>query len=199
MRTCRWCGKTGHNRATCPRLKEYTINNPNSWEAKMEAKKQVKKSCCSYCNVEGHKRTKCQIMESDKRNKRIEALEFRHELCNLLSQAGIAPGCLLSGYVYNRQTYNWDYKNFILKDYEWEDACDKRSIPLLIVDDPQTNLVERVSLPELGNILRGSNTRILCGMGVEFATKWNTSRLESSNDKVLKNIYMPYRRGNDHY
>ena len=56
MSYCSYCWGKGHNRSTCPELKEYIRTNPNSYEAQREAEKVARRKArkktprkCGFC------------------------------------------------------------------------------------------------------------------------------------------------------
>ena len=40
---CSFCGERGHNRTGCPKRKQYIKDNPHSWEAIKEQRKQQRR------------------------------------------------------------------------------------------------------------------------------------------------------------
>ena len=65
---CSYCHQQGHNRTTCPTLKEYCEKHPDSWTARKEKNRAEKKKAqlatrgprlCGFCKEAGHTRRKC--------------------------------------------------------------------------------------------------------------------------------------------
>jgi len=98
MRRCSYCYKTGHNRRTCSKLKEYISDNPASYAAqaaKRVAKRRSTTRRCSYCCETGHTKRTCADRSADlvgciKKNRR-----FRRKLRNALARKGFTPGALV--------------------------------------------------------------------------------------------------------
>ena len=67
--TCGYCYDVGHNRRTCPTLKDYIERNPDCYTARVNkrAAEQRKASGrrCSYCAEQGHNRATCKSIKED--------------------------------------------------------------------------------------------------------------------------------------
>ena len=102
---CSYCGQRGHNRATCPKLKEYIKRNPDSWHAhKAKAKKARaeelaprRKSSrrCSYCSERGHTIRTCPKKKDMVAKVTATNKKWRANLVKELNKAGLAPGALV--------------------------------------------------------------------------------------------------------
>jgi len=60
---CSYCYQKGHNRRTCPELKKFIEENPDSWRAVQarDAKARASKRKCSWCNQSGHNARTCPV------------------------------------------------------------------------------------------------------------------------------------------
>ena len=58
---CSFCYQTGHNRRSCPELKKYCDENPDSDWAKFEKQRKAKvnKKRCGFCGEAGHNARTC--------------------------------------------------------------------------------------------------------------------------------------------
>ena len=58
---CSFCHGTGHNRRSCPELKKYCEENPDSNWAKFETHRKARKSKrrCGHCGETGHNKRTC--------------------------------------------------------------------------------------------------------------------------------------------
>ena len=58
---CSFCHGTGHNRRSCPELKKYCDENPDSDWAKFETHRKARKNKkrCGYCGETGHNKRTC--------------------------------------------------------------------------------------------------------------------------------------------
>ena len=109
-RRCGYCYEKGHNRRTCPKLKDYVDRNPDSYAARRLAATQKAASTrkCSFCNTTGHNRRKCPTMETMARKAAKLNREFRKEVLTLLREHGIAEGTLVEAGAYDVWTYTRD-------------------------------------------------------------------------------------------
>ena len=99
---CSFCGERGHNRTGCPKRKQYIKENPNSWEAIKEQRKQQRRDevkakggrKCSYCGKRGHTTRTCEVKKQD-RVRLIEVLtKERTEGLKRLNEMGWGVGAL---------------------------------------------------------------------------------------------------------
>ena len=92
---CSFCGERGHNRTGCPKRKQYIKDNPNSWEAIKEHRKQQIRDDrkakggrkCSYCGNRGHTTRTCEVKKQDRvrltevlKRERAEGLKRLNEM-----------------------------------------------------------------------------------------------------------------------
>ena len=109
-RRCSYCYKSGHNRRTCPKLKDYVDRNPDSYAARRlaDAKKAASTRKCSFCNTTGHNRRKCPTMQTMARKAAKLNREFRSDVLALMKEHGIAEGTLVEAGAYDVWTYTRD-------------------------------------------------------------------------------------------
>jgi hypothetical protein len=94
---CGYCYEKGHNKRSCPQLKEYCLKNPDTYTARsIESKKAYyKKRTCSYCDEGGHNRATCEALISDvKIFNEINDL-YRSEITLWAEANGVGPGALV--------------------------------------------------------------------------------------------------------
>ena len=121
---CSFCGERGHNRTGCPKRKQYIKENPNSWEAIKEQRKQQRRDeikakggrKCSYCGERGHTARTCEVKKQD-RVRLIEMLARERKLgLKRLNELGWGVGAL-----FERQSRWTDQKTIYMVDkIEWE-------------------------------------------------------------------------------
>lgn len=92
--TCSHCWMSGHNRAGCPKLKEYIANNPNSYEASQRLSKKNRPRKCSYCTLPGHNRKTCEMLSETRANLHARNKKFRAAVLTHLKNYGIGVGAL---------------------------------------------------------------------------------------------------------
>jgi len=120
--TCGHCYNTGHNKRSCPALKEFVENNPDSWRAKNHARSAAKGKIrrCSYCNLKRHNRRSCETLKTDKATYVTSAAEWRTGFAEWVAEIGLTPGALVSTHTgfgqQNRDVrivvgYNWSALN----------------------------------------------------------------------------------------
>jgi hypothetical protein len=139
QRRCSYCYQRGHNRRTCPSLKQYVADNPDSYTARTESRRKASHSDrkCSYCNDTGHNRRTCPTLEKHKRSAVLRNREFRATLLESMREHGFGEGALIEvdgeiacGWVRNddgelTRSYRVpDYKMIgIVTRINWENAC----------------------------------------------------------------------------
>lgn len=98
-RHCSYCYGTGHNRRTCPSLKEHVEKNPDSWYARREkARKAEEKETprkCSYCHGTGHNRRSCTDIKQHQRKFVEFERKYRAKVHEYLVNNQIGPGALV--------------------------------------------------------------------------------------------------------
>ncbi len=132
---CSFCGERGHNRTGCPKRKQYIKDNPNSWEAIKEQRKQHRRDeikakggrKCSYCGNRGHTARKCEVKNQD-RVRLIDTLaKERTEGLKRLNEMGWGVGALFdwtSRWVNEKQMY-------MVESVEWEHWTDSDLVTLV--------------------------------------------------------------------
>lgn len=94
---CGHCYETGHNKRSCPALKEYVENNPDSWRAKMHVQSAAKGKLrrCTYCNLKAHNRRTCEHLNTDKATWIAKTREWREGFVEWVAETGLTPGALV--------------------------------------------------------------------------------------------------------
>ena len=105
---CGYCGKRGHNRATCVKLKQFIERNPQSTVAiqakRKEKKKKARKAIrqeeghrryCGYCRGTGHNKRTCPQQQIDRTNVAQRNREFRKNFIKVCEKAGFGLGTLI--------------------------------------------------------------------------------------------------------
>jgi len=131
---CSFCGERGHNRTGCPKRKQYIKDNPNSWEAIKEQRKQHRRDeikakggrKCSYCGNRGHTTRTCEVKKQD-RARLIEALVRERKLgLKRLNELGWGVGAL-----FERASRWTEQKTIYMVDkIEWEHWDDSDMVTL---------------------------------------------------------------------
>ena len=94
---CGHCYAKGHNKRSCPALKKYVEENPDSWRATdyLRTKKNGAKRRCTYCNLKGHNRRTCGNLKIAKSHWIKEAKRFRKAWADWMAEEGLAPGAIV--------------------------------------------------------------------------------------------------------
>lgn len=94
---CRWCYKSGHNRLSCPQMKEEAAKNPNSYAASVLVRVQESKKLrkCSYCSEGGHNRKTCKKIFEDSVKILNANKNFRKKFLDTLKEKCIGVGALV--------------------------------------------------------------------------------------------------------
>ena len=125
---CHYCYATGHNKRTCPSLKEYVKNNPTSHTAENFKYKQAnaKIRSCSYCANRGHNKSTCDKLSNDRIGAILRNKEFRFETLKNFNRLGIGLGTL-----FRRKAPKWDVegKDSILmcEEIQWDNILSDNS------------------------------------------------------------------------
>jgi len=113
---CGWCYESGHNKRSCPQLKEHVEQNPDSYYAKIETRKRAntKKRRCTYCNLTGHNRRTCERLANDQVAWIDKAKTWRLAWAEWMAEAGIGPGALVE------VETGWSSKGIkLVKGFSW--------------------------------------------------------------------------------
>ena len=94
---CGHCYATGHNKRTCPDLKKYIEENPDSFRARQhKASKEASSSRrCSYCQETKHNRRTCAELRLDRAKARTVNKEWCNRVADLLKERGLGIGALV--------------------------------------------------------------------------------------------------------
>ena len=135
---CSYCFKTGHNKTTCPRLKERVekirLTDPENWQVysydreqeslKESRKRAVRNRKCSFCYKAGHNRRGCPSFKAVKQACYEANRKFRPVLLEYMTRIGLAPGALMvrteSEFDYSTRKYVWQTKHYIVRHINWE-------------------------------------------------------------------------------
>ena len=121
---CSFCGERGHNRTGCPKRKQYIKDNPDSWEAIKEQRKQHRRDeikakggrKCSYCGNRGHTTRTCEVKKQD-RVRLIEVLaRERAEGLKRLNEMGWGVGALFE----RKNRYVEEKHIYMVEEVDWE-------------------------------------------------------------------------------
>ena len=94
---CSYCYNTGHNRRSCPKLKKYIEENPDSWRAiqAKESKKRASNRRCSWCNETGHNARTCPWRKDIQENGPALIQKVNKLYAALSGQRGVGRGALV--------------------------------------------------------------------------------------------------------
>ena len=132
---CSFCGERGHNLTGCPKRKQYIKDNPHSWEAIKEHRKQQRRDeikakggrKCSYCGNRGHTTRTCEVKKQD-RVRLTEVLKReRAEGLKRLNEMGWGVGAL-----FERKNRWVDEKYmYMVEKVEWKSWTDSDIVTLV--------------------------------------------------------------------
>ena len=98
---CGHCYERGHNKRSCPSLKERMQQrlaaNPDDWRATEYFKKNKagKVRRCTYCNLKGHNRRTCVNLSGDIATYRQKAKDWRNGWAEWMAEIGLTVGSLV--------------------------------------------------------------------------------------------------------
>ena len=132
---CSFCGERGHNRTGCPKRKQYIKDNPDSWEAIKEHRKQQIRADrkakggrkCSYCGNRGHTVRTCEVKKQD-RMRLIEVLaRERTEGLKRLNEMGWGVGALFE----RKNRWVEEKHIYMVEEVDWERWTDSDVVTLV--------------------------------------------------------------------
>ena len=132
---CSFCGERGHNRTGCPKRKQYIKDNPNSWEAIKEHRKQQIRDDrkakggrkCSYCGNRGHTTRTCETKKQD-RVRLTEVLKReRTEGMKRLNEIGWGVGALFE----RKNRWIEEKPIYMVEEVDWERWNDSNVVTLV--------------------------------------------------------------------
>lgn len=149
--SCRWCGKSKHNRTTCPKRLEYIKNNPSSWEAKCHSERTSSKGTrsarCSWCSENGHNKRNCETLMNDTIAFCKKNAAFRTKALEYMRKEGLGIGGLvkIEAWGYNKEGKYETVKDALgmIVDVNW----DKINYP---ADNGEAITVELMNLYDWG-------------------------------------------------
>lgn len=112
---CGYCGNQGHNRRSCPSLKEYVKENPDSYVAQHHNRQRAaaKDRSCSYCHEPGHTRRKCATKDQHVQDFIETNSKYTKEIAIWMKEKGIEPGSLIKV-----EEHTWDHDTREYRDLE---------------------------------------------------------------------------------
>ena len=104
MSYCSWCWGKDHNKATCPERKKHIKNNPDSYEARQEAKKLERRKRrkhhsprkCGFCRKPGHNAKTCHAKQTIQKNYRAMNSVYRRKVLEEMCVMGLGVGALVN-------------------------------------------------------------------------------------------------------
>ena len=107
---CGYCHTVGHNRVSCPVLKERAEHVPGSWEAvykdRMDRKKKTRR--CSFCRRVGHTKRTCEARTASMKEIGKLDEQWKRQALEKMRELGIGPGALLE---FTNTGYGLNYKS----------------------------------------------------------------------------------------
>jgi len=125
---CSHCYVEGHNRASCPALKERMeerlVDNPDDWRAKEYFEKKSRRSVrtCGYCKRAGHNRKTCHEAKEDKQRFIEKNIKLRGEALNWLKEVGLGIGTLVKYSYWSRKDYETQHVLGLVKNIRWDNV-----------------------------------------------------------------------------
>ena len=95
---CGHCYKEGHNKRSCPTLKQYVEDNPDSYRAQSynRSKQEGSKRRCGYCSESGHNRKTCVDYKKDFADAVKLNASYRERIAEHLKKIGLGIGALVT-------------------------------------------------------------------------------------------------------
>jgi hypothetical protein len=119
---CGHCYGKGHNKRTCPDLKKYIEENPDSYRARLKATKdsQTRPRRCSYCQAIGHNRRTCTELTSDRTKAQGVNEKWCNRVADLLKERGLGIGALVEA----PGSWKTDYEKTVsmVVGFNWNEA-----------------------------------------------------------------------------
>ena len=112
--TCSHCYNRGHNRRSCPSLKEYVKDNPDSYTARRFKDRQAraKTRTCGYCKETGHNRKTCADRKTDLQRAGKVNAEWRGKGVDYLTTTGLGIGSVVQ----------WGHRTGLVVGFDWVNA-----------------------------------------------------------------------------
>ena len=132
---CSFCGERGHNRTGCPKRKQYIKDNPHSWEAIKEQRKQHRRDeikakggrKCSYCGNRGHTTRTCEIKKQDRVRLTEVLVKERTEGLKRLNEMGWGVGALFE----RGSRWTNEKHMYMVESIEWKSWTDSDLVTLV--------------------------------------------------------------------
>jgi len=101
MSRCGFCGTRGHNRQTCPDIRQRIKEEPNGYYAQREEQRQKRRKrnskprLCSYCKNSGHNKKTCTTLTHDRYQQTKKNKDFGKIFIQACKVHGFGPGSLM--------------------------------------------------------------------------------------------------------
>jgi hypothetical protein len=172
---CSWCYQEGHNRSSCPSVKQEAANG-NAWAEEALKRSAIKK--CSYCKGEDHIKSTCEQKFNDELTSGWKSWAGINAAINVIQAKKLAAGAFVYGPIMHRWselpqdvlTDRWNPNSKIKQNYEMfnfsisevyidsYNACDEcsshfRYETLAEPEDSTTRLKSSYSIPGFYNAI----------------------------------------------
>jgi hypothetical protein len=94
---CGYCSGRGHNKRSCPKIKERIAEDPTGYHAQ-EARQKARYATprvCSYCHISGHNKRTCPKISSDRVDTKRKNRVWREKFFAIAKTVGLAQGALV--------------------------------------------------------------------------------------------------------
>ena len=107
---CGYCGTRGHNKRSCPQIKERIASEPEGYHAQQarEKARHAKQRVCSYCHISGHNKRTCPKIGIDRVDTKRKNRIWREKFFAIAKTVGLAQGALVE--LVNPETINEAYQ-----------------------------------------------------------------------------------------
>lgn len=119
--TCSYCYNRGHNRRSCPDLKQYAYENPDSVDAQRykDSKTAGKQRRCTWCNLQGHNRRTCGSLRIAKEAWKDGTSNWRREWAEWMVELRMGIGALVKVPVMRNYGEPREEVVKVLVGYQW--------------------------------------------------------------------------------
>jgi len=95
---CGVCYESGHNKTSCPQLRDAWEKDPESYYGRQWQKildRKAKPKTCSYCGESGHTRAGCETANKHKAQFQMDLNLWRKALVKWMEEIGLGPGAMV--------------------------------------------------------------------------------------------------------